>query len=208
MSIVDKVIAAVTPLESDAARAEARVKARAAAGTADWLALILDHHVKIEALFAKVDNAADAAAQRGALKELATLLTAHSIAEEAAIYPALAAADEESHATKAYAEQSAAKLQMGLLENLTPLSQEFTDKLDHIRSAVAHHVYEEEGTWFPKLMHSATVDQARLTQRYQQEFDRYFGSNGTVRMPSADFTDASPTEIRPERDTGPANRSM
>jgi hypothetical protein len=176
MSIVDKVIAAVTPPESAQARAEARSKARAAAGTADWLAQILDHHVQIEAQFQKVKEATESTTQRAELKLLGALLTGHSMAEEAAIYPALAAADEKGHATTAYTEQSAAKLQMGLLEMLPPLSQEFMDKLEHIRGAVAHHVYEEEGNWFVDLAHSGKVDQARLTVRYQEEFERYMGS--------------------------------
>jgi hypothetical protein len=42
------VTAAVTPPESDKARAEARSKARAAAGDADWLSLVLAHHEEIE----------------------------------------------------------------------------------------------------------------------------------------------------------------
>jgi len=60
-------------------------------------------------------------------------------------------AGEQAHSTKAYTEQSAAKVQMGLLEDLEPMSQEYLDKLEHIRGAVAHHVYEEEGTWFVEL---------------------------------------------------------
>ena len=187
MSIVDKVIAAVTPPESDQARAEARAKARAAAGTSDWLAQILDHHVQIEAQFEKVKQASESTTQRAELKLLGALLTGHSMAEEAVIYPALAAADEEGHATKAYTEQSAAKLQMGLLENLPPMSQEFMDKLEHIRGAVAHHVYEEEGNWFVDLAHSSKVDQAKLTVRYQEEFERYIGNKQSLKSTGGSY---------------------
>jgi hemerythrin superfamily protein len=175
MSIVDKVIAAVTPPESEEARMKAREKARAAAGPGDWLAMVLDHHRQIESAFAQVRQAADAAGRTKALKDLATLLTGHSMAEEAALYPALARANETGHATKAYTEQSAAKLQLGLLEDLAPMSQEFTDKLEHIRGAVAHHVYEEEGNWFLDLKNSEQVDQAKLTLRYKEQFERYMG---------------------------------
>jgi hypothetical protein len=38
MSLIDKVVAAVTPPESEGKRREARAKARAAAGQNDWLA--------------------------------------------------------------------------------------------------------------------------------------------------------------------------
>jgi hypothetical protein len=174
MSILDKVVAAVTPLESDEERAEARAKARNAATDGDWLSLVLDHHLQIEAAFAAVKAATDAPSRVGAQKRLALLLTGHSIAEEAVIYPALVKADEEAHSTKAYTEQSAAKVQMGLLEDLDPMSQEYEDKLEHIRGAVAHHVYEEEGNWFVDLKNKLPPsDQTKITFRYQEEFSRY-----------------------------------
>jgi hemerythrin superfamily protein len=174
MSILDKVVAAVTPPESDEQRAEARAKAQNAATEGDWLSLVLDHHRQIEAAFAAVKAASDAASRVRAQKRLALLLTGHSIAEEAVIYPALVKANEQSHATKAYTEQSAAKVQMGLLEDLEPMSQEYLDKLEHIRGAVAHHVYEEEGNWFVDLKEKLPpADQTKITFRYQQEFSRY-----------------------------------
>ena len=63
MSIIDKVVAAVTPPESEESRKEARSKARAAAGTGDWLSLALEHHIQIESAFAAVKAASDAAAR-------------------------------------------------------------------------------------------------------------------------------------------------
>jgi hypothetical protein len=174
MSILDKVVSAVTPLESEEERAEARAKARNAATDGDWLSLVLDHHEQIEAAFAAVKAATDTASRIGAQKRLALLLTGHSIAEEAVIYPALVKAGEEAHSTKAYTEQSAAKVQMGLLEDLEPMSQEYLDKLEHIRGAVAHHVYEEEGNWFVDLKTKLPpADQTKITFRYQEEFSRY-----------------------------------
>jgi hemerythrin superfamily protein len=178
MSILDKVVAAVTPLESDEQRAEARAKARDASTDGDWLSLVLDHHQQIESAFAAVKSATDAASRVSAQKRLALLLTGHSIAEEVVIYPALVKADEEGQATKAYTEQSAAKVQMGLLEDLEPMSQEYLDKLEHIRGAVAHHVYEEEDKWFLGLKEKLpSADQTKLTFRYQEEFSRYTESD-------------------------------
>jgi hypothetical protein len=178
MSIIDKVVAAVAPPETDDARREARDKARASAGPGDWLAMVLDHHEKIEAAFAAVRAAMTANARVAAHKKLAVLLTGHSNAEEAVIYPALAGADEKRHAMSAYAEQAAAKVQMGLLENIPPMSQEFLDKLEHIRGAVAHHVYEEESKWFLELKQNVpSADQLKLAKRYQEEFSRYVGSH-------------------------------
>ncbi len=179
MSMLDKVIAAVTPPESEESRKEARAKARAAAKSGDWLSLILTHHEQIEAAFAAVKAATTPAARVAAQKKLGIILTGHSNAEESVIYPALTKADEKGHATMAYTEQAAAKTQMALLESLAPMTQDYLDKLEHIRGAVAHHVYEEEGTWFLELKEKVSkADEARLTARYQEEFDRYFGDDG------------------------------
>lgn len=181
MSIIDKVLAAVTPPESEDARREAREKAFAAATPGDWLSMVLTHHQNIEAAFLAVKEASTPPAQIAAQKKLATLLTGHSVAEEAALYPALADAGEKGHATMAYTEQSAAKLQMGLLEKLVPLSQDYLDKLEHIRGAVAHHVYEEEGNWFLDLKQKVpAAEQQRLTARYAEEFARYVGTGADV----------------------------
>ena len=167
MSIIDKVVAAVTPPESESERLEAREKAAAAATPGDWLSLAIEHHEDIEAAFAVVGDATSASEQLAAQKRLATLLTGHSIAEEAVLYPALADSGEKGHATAAYSEQSAAKMQMAMLEKLEPLSQEYNDKLEHIRGAIIHHMYEEEGNWFPSIKKNVPqAEQQRLTTRY------------------------------------------
>jgi hypothetical protein len=177
MSILDKAIAAITPPESDEKRAEATQKARAIAKPGDWLSQILDHHREIDAQFGRV-RAAAPADRPAEQKRLGVLLTAHSIAEEAAVYPALAADHQVGHAELAYQEQSAAKMEMGLLERLDPASEDYVDKLEHIRGAVLHHVYSEEGTWYFKLAETASpAEQARITARYAEEYDRYMGSD-------------------------------
>ena len=186
MSIIDKVVAAVTPPESEESRREARAKARAAASPGDWLGMVLDHHVQIEGAFEAVKAANTAATRVAALKTLAVVLTGHSNAEESVLYPALGgAADEKSHATMAYAQQAGAKMNMGLLENIPPMTQDFLDKLEHIRGAVAHHVYEEEGTWFLDLKEKVpSAEQIKLTKRYAEEFNRYVdGGTETVKLP-------------------------
>ena len=174
MSLLDKAIAAVTPPESEEARARARADAESIAMPGSWLAQILDHHREIEVRFADVAAATSPEARRTAQKELALILTAHSIAEEAAIYPALAADKQVGHAELAYQEQAAAKMEMGLLERLDPMSEDYLDKLEHIRGAVAHHVYSEEGTWFPELARDLSAAELEIvTQRYSEEFARY-----------------------------------
>jgi hemerythrin superfamily protein len=175
MTILDKAIAAITPPESEEARQEARRKAESLAVPGSWLAMILEHHRGIEAQF-EVLRAVDPASRRAEEKKLGLLLTGHSLAEEAAVYPALASDHQVGHAELAYQEQSAAKMELGLLERADPMSEDYLDKLEHIRGAVAHHIYSEEGTWFAKLGESAdATEQQRITARYEEEYRRYSG---------------------------------
>lgn len=203
MSLIDKVVAAVTPLESEEKRREARAKARAAAGQNDWLAQVLHHHEQIETLFAAVRATQDVTGRLQALKQLAVVLTGHANAEEAVIYPALVHFDHKSHGMAGYAEQAGAKANMGELEYLDPMSSGFLDKLEHIRGAVAHHMYEEEGDRFLDLRNLPASDQARLTARYMEEFDRYMDPAheadlefGTSRPNTLEGADLKPGMVR------------
>ena len=188
MSLLDKVIAKVTPEPSDADIAAARAQLRASAGTAGWTALVCDHHDQIDAAFAAVLGARTAADQRAAQKRLAVLLTGHSLAEEAVLYPAMALSDQKTHSATAYTQQSAAKVQLAALDDLEPLSQDYTDKLQHLWAAVVHHVHEEETEWFPKLRDACDASRhAKLTQRYREEATAYLGAelSGGSALPTA-----------------------
>jgi len=162
---------------SEAKHREARAKARAVATAGDWLSLVLLHHEQIEAAFADVKLAATEPARQQAQKHLAILLTGHSNAEESVLYPALSRAGEQGGATTAYSEQAVAKQEMGKLEVLAPSSAAYLEKLEHIREAVARHMWEEESDWFLTLKEKGpAAEQATLARRYQEEFDRYVGS--------------------------------
>lgn len=181
MSILDKAMAKVMPLESDEKRAEARRKAQSLATPGGWLAMILDQHREIEARFADALGARDAASRKAKAKELAIVLTGHSVAEEGVLYPVVADTGHKTHAKMGYDEQAIVKTEMALLERLDPMSQDWTDKLTHIRDAVAHHMYQEESDWFPELLEQAP-DQTTLTQRYREEFERYTGGGNRPAM--------------------------
>jgi hypothetical protein len=181
MSIFDKVVAAVGQPASEQSRREARVKAQAAARPGDWLSLVLEHHLQIEKAFAAVKAATDLSTRRAAQKQLAVILTGHANAEESVLYPALARVNEKGHAGMGYSEQAAAKMQMAALEILNPMSPAYLDKLEQVRGAIAHHMFEEEGTWFLELRNKTSpADVGKLTQRFREEFDRYVGSDKTM----------------------------
>jgi hypothetical protein len=174
MSLLDKVISAVTPPQSEESRAEARQKARSAAAPGDWLSLVLDHHQQIEEAFAQVRAAGDPQARRRAQKTLAILLNGHAMAEEAVVYPALAHIGKTMSAEMAYTQQVAAKMQIAALDHLDPMAEDYLEKLGHLEGAVAHHVYEEEHSWFVDLKEQAPpADQMMVTERYKEEYDRY-----------------------------------
>jgi hemerythrin superfamily protein len=181
MSVIDKVIASVTPPESEKDRTEARAKAIAAAQPGDWLSLILEHHVELEVALAAVQDATEEDEREVAFKEFAGLLTGHAIAEEGVIYPALSANSETGHADMGYSEQAMVKMQMAALEKLDMMGRDFADKLEHVKGALQHHMYEEEGNWFMDLKAKATADeQEAMTARYAEEFDRYMGDTFLV----------------------------
>ena len=174
MSVVDKMIAAVMPMETPRERVEARARARTSASSGDWLSLVLEHHVQIEAAFDAVGLTTDADSRRAALRELVALLTAHAVAEENVLYPALGHANARGHAELAYEEQARMKLELGMLDYLTPMSQEYLDRLDAIRESVAHHLFEEESKWFLEIKERLTLpEQDVLGARYLDEFERY-----------------------------------
>lgn len=177
MSVVDKVLGAITPPESDKARVEATAKARALSDGGDWLADALDHHDLIRQRFEACRAAEDPAARVAALRDLAVVLNGHSLAEELVLYPALAKAGEKGHAGLAYGEQTTAKMQMAELERIDPSKEAWRDKLEHIRGAVLHHIFEEEAKWFPDLK-SKYDDQAFLTLRFREEYARYVDGDG------------------------------
>ena len=174
MSVIDKALAAVTPQPSAEKRAEATAKARSAADRGDWLSLALDHHDQIRAAFEAGRATKTAADRRTALEALALILNGHSLAEELVLYPAMAQSGHKAQAGMAYAEQTTAKMQMAELENIAPSSRDWLDKWEHIEGAVLTHMYEEEHGWFLHLKKEGE-NQARLRDRYLEEFNRYVG---------------------------------
>ncbi len=175
MSVIDKALAAITPLPNAEKRAEATQKAREAASPGDWLSLALDHHERIRAAFAEGHNVRSAADRRAAMERLALVLNGHSLAEEIVLYPAIAQNGHKTQAGIAYSEQTTAKMQMAELENIAPSSEAWLDKWGHIEGAVLTHMFEEENGWFLHLKERG-AHQDRLTARYKEEFERYAGA--------------------------------
>ena len=111
--------------------------------------LIMNDHRELERLFEQLQNQPDARANT--LPVMISLLTAHSRAEEAEVYPAATeagVADKVEHSQKEHleADQLAADLAA------TPVdAPDFEEKLTKLVDAVKHHVEEEETTVLPGM---------------------------------------------------------
>ena len=180
MSFLDRIAAAVTPAASDEDRAEARRKAEALGASESWLGLIVQQHKQIETLINEAASAPGPELRLKAVREFERVLTGHATAEEAVLYPDIAEFSGKTHAGMGYEEHAMTKIQVAKLEKLDPMSQEWREKLDHIRSALEQHMYQEEGSWLPDLADRLPQEEkARMTRRFVEEYERYCGSGAT-----------------------------
>jgi hemerythrin superfamily protein len=171
MSFLDRIAAALAPTASEEQRMEARQQLEELAHREPFAEQILTHHREIEALFADA-RAANGPAAQATVRELAVLLNAHAMAEEAVIYPGVSDHSGKTHAGMAYEEHAMTKVQLAALQQMEPGTQEWREKLDHIESAVQQHVYQEESSWLPDVIRFAP---AAERQRMSAEFTEYFG---------------------------------
>lgn len=188
MSFLDRIAAAVTPAASDESRAEARRKAEALASSEPWLQMILQQHKKIESLMMDGLNAQGAEARTRAVRELERVLTGHSTAEEAVLYPDVSEYSGKTHAGMGYEEHAMTKVNLAKLEKIDPLSEQWREKLSHIQGAVLQHMYQEEDSWLPNLVDKLpAAEKARMTERFVEEYERYCG-RGTAEIGSSAST--------------------
>ncbi|WP_221350805.1 hemerythrin domain-containing protein [Streptomyces beigongshangae] len=115
--------------------------------TRDVVELILDDHRRMEELFRQMRSVE--ADRQAALKEFADLLTAHALAEESKVYPALKRYrdidnEEVEHGEEEHEEGNKALL--ALLEVDEVGSDEWDEKLEELVEAITHHADEEERT--------------------------------------------------------------
>lgn len=142
----------------------------------DWLAMVKVHHEVIAATMEKlVALSAREMPSEGMLKMLGSQLTAHSVAEENVIYPAMASNGMASEADKLYMDQAHAKVMNAQIEMALKLKEgkPWHETAKALQAAVLKHAKEdEEGNWYPKLQKKLTAQQnALLTTAYQREFN-------------------------------------
>jgi len=140
----------------------------------DWLGLVKAHHQMLERAFDELIEAEGNLAQRPILyKRLAYLLTAHSVAEENAIYPALAMHGLQSESDRLYLDQAHAKVMNAMLDMADDkLGDSWLQRAAELRSAVLTHAkQDEEGDLYPRLVAAIDLPTAtKLSVAYRREF--------------------------------------
>ena len=126
----------------------------------DVVDLIMKDHRELERLFDELLNSPDK--RSNLLPVMATLLTAHSRAEEAEVYPAAreaGGADDVEHSQKEHLEADELAEKLAATD---PDSDQFTERLKKLVEAVTHHVEEEESTVLPGMRKH--LDEVTLTK--------------------------------------------
>ncbi|GGD31087.1 hemerythrin domain-containing protein [Nocardioides daphniae] len=115
----------------------------------DVVDLIMKDHREFERMLAQMES--DPTSRATVLPVFATLLTAHSRAEENEVYPAASAADGADDVAHSQEEHVEADRLVERLQACDPDSAEFAELLAEVAEAVTHHLEEEEETVLPHL---------------------------------------------------------
>ena len=140
-----------------------------------WLQLVKAHHLMIEQAFdALIDDSGRNFSRCAVLhKRLSYLLTAHAVAEENVLYPALAMCNLQSDSDRLYLDQAHAKVMNALLDiSDEKCGPDWLEKASQLRTAVLRHAKEdEEGNLYPQLAQALDATTAtKLDMAYRREF--------------------------------------
>jgi hemerythrin superfamily protein len=143
--------------------------------SADVVDLIMQDHREVERLF---DELKDNPEKRpNLLPVLTTLLTAHSRAEEAEVYPVAAEeAGEKEEVSHSQQEHIEADQLLAKLAATDPDSPNFEKVLQNLIDAVSHHVEEEETKVLPGMRSSLSDDRrAQLGEAFAASRKQHLG---------------------------------
>jgi hemerythrin superfamily protein len=123
----------------------------------DVVDLIMQDHREVERIFEELRSSPEK--RVGLTPVLVTLLTAHSRAEEAEVYPVArdeaGVADDVEHSQE---EHLQADRLLARLAEIDPESPDYDSALSEVVEAVTHHVAEEESKVLPGMREGLTVE--------------------------------------------------
>lgn len=144
----------------------------------NWMQQVKAQHLEIVRHFQMLKRPMGAPGRMAGLMSLKNVLTAHSIAEETSIYPAIALTVDRGGADMLYKEQQDAKVMLADIDNMMAMDPraDYMGKLTALESAVtAHAISHEESDLYPKLMRSAPAPMnAKVTKDFREAFTRYY----------------------------------
>lgn len=133
------------------------------------LSLLLDDHRKVKKIFKDFESATDPAAKQTMVNQACSELTVHTQLEEQQFYPFLRAQDAETFGDlldEAKVEHASAKDLIKQLSSMKPGDDLYDAKFTVLGEYVTHHVTEEEGELFPKVI-SKKIDLRELLEPMQ-----------------------------------------
>ena len=133
--------------------------------TLDVVDLLTRDHRVVEELFARIEGLTglpddgSRAELHGLVEQVTIELVKHSVAEEVAVYPKIAAKIDKTEAARLVQEQAEAEVTMKALEALHPGDPQFDIRLTDLISQIRAHVAEEEAAAFPQIRRTFTPDE-------------------------------------------------
>ncbi|MBP6018732.1 MAG: hemerythrin domain-containing protein [Burkholderiaceae bacterium] len=119
------------------------------------LSLLLDDHRKVKKIFKDFESEKDLTVKQSMVTEACNELTVHTQIEDQKFYPFLREQDAEAFGDlldEAKVEHASAKDLIKQLSSMKPTDDLYDAKFIVLGEYVAHHVNEEEGELFPKII--------------------------------------------------------
>lgn len=118
----------------------------------DIFELLKKDHRQVETLFAEIEGTDDSKKLQKFFNQLYKELSLHAEAEDITFYPAMREYEEtEEFLEEAEEEHVEARVMLEEIKSLKPTSAEFKAKISKLKSAIQHHVEEEENEVFPTV---------------------------------------------------------
>lgn len=141
----------------------------------DVVDLIMQDHREVERLFDELKTHPEKRA--GLLPVLTTLLSAHSRAEEAEVYPAArdeaGEGDDVAHSQQEHVEADELLAELAATD---PAGSDFDRVLEQVVQAITHHVEEEETKVLPGLRDQLTTERlAELAEAFSTSRKAHLG---------------------------------